>query len=180
MGRKLIFSGGLNIVMGERTTPLVDMDMIRKTYRSNKRTVDSYTPGFNDSSTSTGRNKAVEYYIAANESILEGTVHCADSHVYVKHKDMQWNKDVYQYLYFVGEFARSGYEPYVYYSNASPEQFFVCTEYRDKGCESIEEYYNKVISGEIQPHKETYIIRLDEYGIYRWGSDENLYPELGK
>ena len=174
-GRKLTFSGGLNVVSGERTTPFVNMDMLEKTYRSSRGTVNSYIPGYNDSGTSTGRNRAVEYYIAANESILGGTVDWANSHVSVKHKDMQWNKDVYQYLFFVGEFAWSGYEPYVYYSNASPEQFFVCTEYRDKGCESIEEYYNKVITGEIKPHKETYIIRLDEYGVYRWGSDENLY-----
>lgn len=66
---------------------------------------------------------------------------------------------------------------YVYQNPNDPAQLFICTELRDCGYRDIASYYEAVITGQCQPHAETFLVRLDRRAIYRWGSEENLYAQ---
>ena len=82
------------------------------------------------------------------------------------------------YLIAVGRITESTYQDHIYYDPAYPNQIFVCTEYRDLNFTNIEDYYRTIQAVGFLAHPDTFIVRLDEHGIYRWGSDNNLYPEL--
>ena len=77
--------------------------------------------------------------------------------------------------YYIGSQC---FDPYIYQDPANPAQLFICTEIRDCGYRDIAQYYEAVVTGQCQPHADTYIVRLDERAIYHWGKTENIYALL--
>jgi hypothetical protein len=122
----------------------------------------------------------VEYYISRHENVVDDAVEYGTDIVALKYAKMRENQDVFQYLIAVGELTSnySGYGEYVYYDPNLPNQLFICTEYRDCDYDSVEDYYRAVCGGGTKAHPDTFILRLDQHGIYRWGEDQNLYNNI--
>ena len=178
--RSLTFKGhGLSIA-GHRSSPQINVEILKQKFSYIKKDIASYSDKLLNSSRSIPRSAAVEYYISRHENVVDDAVEYGTDIVALKYAKMRENQDVFQYLIAVGELTSnySGYGEYVYYDPNLPNQLFICTEYRDCDYDSVEDYYRAVCGGGTKAHPDTFILRLDQHGIYRWGEDQNLYNSI--
>ena len=126
---------------------------------------------------------ATQYYIERHREVLQpAIVEETEIRTTFDHQRIQ-DKDMVQYLMLIGYLSLDnlalGFPArYVYVDPEKPEQIFICTELRDTKYDDIGAYYEALTAGKCKKHKETYVIRMDEHAIYRWGESENLYDSL--
>lgn len=126
---------------------------------------------------------ATQYYIERHRDVLQSAiVEETETRTAFDPKCIQ-DKDMVQYLMLIGYLSLDnlalGFPTrYVYVDPEKPEQIFICTELRDTKYDDIGAYYEALTAGKCKKHKETYVIRMDEHAIYRWGENENLYDSL--
>ena len=126
---------------------------------------------------------ATQYYIERHRDALQSAiVEETETRTAFDPKCIQ-DKDMVQYLMLIGYLSLDnlalGFPArYVYVDPQKPEQIFICTELRDTKYDDIGAYYEALTAGKCKKHKETYVIRMDEHAIYRWGESENLYDSL--
>ncbi len=128
-------------------------------------------------------NDATNYYLDRHmDAIHPAMLEQEESHFWLDSALMQ-DKDVLQYLELLCRVTYPYHvyglpDRYVYLDPENPAQLFICTELRDTGFDDIRAYYEALVAGNCQPHPDTYVMRLDEQAICRWGESENLYDAL--
>lgn len=133
-------------------------------------------------------NDATRYYLEQHADVFDpfiknqGETNQGDKWVYFDIPSIQ-NQDMVQYLLLLNFLMEDnwvqGFPPrYVYIDPEKPDQLFICSELRETKYDDIRSYYEALVAGKCRPHKDTYVMRLDENAIYRWGKDENLYDSL--
>ena len=133
-------------------------------------------------------NDATRYYLEQHADVFDpfitnqGETNQGDKWVYFDLPSIQ-NQDMVQYLlllnFLMDDNLILGFPPrYVYIDPEKPDQLFICSELRETKYKDIRSYYEALVAGKCRPNKDTYVMRLDENAIYRWGKDENLYDSL--
>ena len=128
-------------------------------------------------------NDATRYYLEQHGDIFNPFItNQGDRWVYFDIPSIQ-NQDMVQYLlllnFLMDDNLILGFPPrYVYIDPEKPNQLFICSELRETKYDDIRSYYEALVAGKCRPNKDTYVMRLDENAIYRWGEDENLYDSL--
>ncbi len=129
------------------------------------------------------RNDATNYYMDRYKDELQPAIQFeSETNVIFKYSKVQ-DVNVILYLYLInyltdGNLSLGFPARYVYMDPEKPEQLFICSELRDTKYDDIGAYYKALTTGKCKKHKETYVVRLDEHAIYRWGESENLYESL--
>ena len=125
-------------------------------------------------------NDATEYYMDRYQAVLQPAIQFqTEISVTFEYSKVQ-DVDVLLYLYLIDFLTHDnpalGFPArYVYMDPRNPEQLFICTELRDTKYSDIRAYYDALVAGKCKAHKDTYVVRLDDQAVYRWGKDKNLF-----
>ena len=130
-----------------------------------------------NSSTQITTSDALEYYLSTRKDIFRDALSSAGPGYNVMHLKVKRHLEDFQYMMVLADLA-GHYDGYTVYDPNKPEQLFICTEVRDTGYDTIEDYYQALSAGNANAHVDTFVIRLDTYAIYRWGDNQNLYIEF--
>ena len=128
-------------------------------------------------------NDATNYYLDRHMDTIRPAMLEQEEHHFWLDSALIQDKDVLQYLELICRVTYPYHiyglpDRYMYLDPENPAQLFLCTELRDTGFDDIRAYYEALVTGTCQPHPDTYVMRLDEHAIYRWGESENLYDAL--
>lgn len=175
--RQLYFRSGDLQVQGEVSSPRFDADMLQQ--------IMEYVQGYEDREqwAAIFHRPCNDYYFQRNEAAIRASiVETEEKRFWVDLGNVQDNRQQLRYLFFLelltGTYVGfSRLEEYVYYDAAEPARLIVCTELRDRGYRDIQSYYEDLVTGNCQPHPDTYIVYLDRHAVCRWGEDTNLYTE---
>lgn len=128
-------------------------------------------------------NDATNYYLDRHMDAIRPAMLEQEEQRFWLDSALVQDKDVLQYLELINQimspYRYFGFpDRYVYLDPENPAQLFICSQLRDTGFDDIRAYYEALVTGSCQPHPDTYVMRLDEHAIYRWGESENLYDAL--
>ena len=125
---------------------------------------------------------AVEYYLSLHWNDFADAIKEENGSRRIYYSQVQATEEEALYLAVLELFSENrgffyGLVQYICQDPVDPAQLILCTEIRDCGYRTVEEYYAAVTQGLCPAHAETFIIRLDSHAIYRYGSAENLYEK---
>jgi len=173
--RQLYYLGESVAILGNRESPKANIEE----FKAMLAYADQSIPSTNiySSTAFLPKDPLVRYYRNHEKDLEHGIEIGSNGNYVLKYGQVKEKEELFEYFYVIGELSRN-YDRYWHYDATIPDQMIVCTEYRDLGYRTIEAYVADLLAGKCNAHEETYIIRLDELAIYRWGSDENLYNDI--
>lgn len=170
--RRLTMQVGSSEIEGKRSSPRISTDTLKKLFED---AISSLRSG--GISIQVRNSVPVQYFLDKNEASINADIEKRNDLLAVPLDINGDDEPLLQYLIVLGVLTED-FADYFYYDTDRPDRIFVCTELRDCGYDDIAGYYEALCSGETMAHDDTFVVILEQPGIYVWDSDRDLYSEL--